>query len=210
MIIYCGYNVGVVKMADFKQRMSRHLRSARQWLTRAEESFEKESDIRGELDLMLAQAELQHARETKAKGQWRYKPLLLRQGLAIGFAMLIAVGGISGAYLIINDKHLVTPAPIAVELGKRSASSPEPKAKLENAVVPVVSTDQTGRTPVAVEKSPSVANPEQPTSLKTTDRQETSTEQRRQEADKADKAVDLPPEEMQKLMRAAGKTLRGQ
>jgi hypothetical protein len=33
-------------MADFKQRMSRHLQSARQWLTRAEESIDKESDIR--------------------------------------------------------------------------------------------------------------------------------------------------------------------
>ena len=49
------------KRTDFKQ----HVRAAKEWLGEAESSLDKEEDLRGDLNLMLAQAELQRAHETK-------------------------------------------------------------------------------------------------------------------------------------------------
>ena len=41
------------------------MRAAREWLGQAETSLDKKEDIRGDLNVMLAQAELQRAKETK-------------------------------------------------------------------------------------------------------------------------------------------------
>ncbi|MEG6585089.1 hypothetical protein [Dendrosporobacter sp. 1207_IL3150] len=195
-------------MADFKQHMSRHLQSAKQWLTRAEESFDKQSDIRGELDLMLAQAELQHAKEAKRAGEWRYKYFVMRHGFAFGLAMLVAVGGLGGAFFLLNGQALVPPSE-----GQRPANS----VKLNEPKVELVSSEKTLPQEPFKELSNSALIAEkpapiqaQPTSFKTTDRQEVKREPRRSVADEADSAVELPPDQMQKLMRAAGKSLRGQ
>ena len=48
-------------MSEWKSRVTTHLRSAQGWLSKAEQSFDEQKDIRGELNLMLAQAELKRA-----------------------------------------------------------------------------------------------------------------------------------------------------
>src|SRR5690349_18195559 len=101
-------------MADFKGHMFRHLRSARVWLTRAEESFDKDSNIRGELDLFLAQAQLQHARETSLHRQGRPGSPLLRQALSFGFAALIVAASI-GAYWGLSERNVAVPIPLAAQ-----------------------------------------------------------------------------------------------
>ena len=53
-------------MTDLKKKLKGHLCSARHWLGKAEESLEKDRDIRAELNLMLAQAEITHAKEVKS------------------------------------------------------------------------------------------------------------------------------------------------
>ena len=50
--------IEVMHMAPLKQHMYQHLRSAKEWLTKAEESFDKEHNVRAELDLMLAETPL--------------------------------------------------------------------------------------------------------------------------------------------------------
>nr|WP_092071083.1 hypothetical protein [Dendrosporobacter quercicolus]NSL48474.1 hypothetical protein [Dendrosporobacter quercicolus DSM 1736]SDM18067.1 hypothetical protein SAMN04488502_102416 [Dendrosporobacter quercicolus] len=192
-------------MADFKQRMSRHLRSARQWLTRAEESFDKESNIRAELDLMLAQAELQHAQEAKRAGEWRYKYLMMRHGIALGLAMLVAAGGLGGTFYLLQGRQASPPmadgqaAPPAVTAEVRRASDKAATPPAQEPLEPA---------PAVISPAPATTQV-QPTSIKTTDRQGPKQEQRKT-VDKVDHSLELPPDEMQKLMRAAGKSLRGQ
>ncbi|GBG58051.1 hypothetical protein SPFL3102_01771 [Sporomusaceae bacterium FL31] len=193
-------------MADLKQRMSRHLRSARQWLTRAEESFDKESDIRAELDLMLAQAELQHAKETKRAGEWRYKYLVMRHGFALGLAMLIAVGGLGGAFYMIQGRQTVIPPSIA-EQPSQSIHRTDFQVVPDTATVPKTSSAEAMDSVSArVSEVPAIVQA-QPVSMKATDRQEMKVQQHKEAADSG---LELPPDEMQKLMRAAGKSLRGQ
>ena len=101
-------------MAELKHSTKSRLRSARQWLVRAEQSFEKNRDIRGELDLLLAKAELQHVQENKQSKGWRYKSALLRHGLAFGLAVFIAAAGIGGAaYWTMQEREKATPIPLA-------------------------------------------------------------------------------------------------
>jgi hypothetical protein len=104
-------------MADFKRHMFRHLRSAKVWLTRAEESFDKNSRIRGELDLILAQAELQHARETSLSRQERKHYLFLRHATSFVLAAAIVVAGF-GAYWGFSERHAVVPIPLAAQEAK--------------------------------------------------------------------------------------------
>ena len=75
-------------MAEERERICAHVKAAKDWLGRAESSLEKEEDVRGGLNLMLAEAELQRARETrKGKRFGRF--------LAPALAVLLALGGIA-------------------------------------------------------------------------------------------------------------------
>lgn len=180
-------------MADFKHHMSRHLYSAKQWLTRAEESFDKDSNIRGELDLFLAQAELQRARETNHSRNSRHKYPILRHALSLITATTIVAAGV-GAYWWSSGSN-IAPAPPAIQEAKNipAASSggniavspakaevPQPAAATNT--VPVQAT-----VPPAVER---------------TDKTERSRPPEKENI--------LAPDEMQKIIRAAGKSLRGQ
>ena len=194
-------------MADLKQRMSKHLRSARQWLTRAEESFDKESNIRAELDLMLAQAELQHAQEAKRAGEWRYKYLMMRHGVALGLAVLVAAGGLGGTFYVLQGRQAAN-VPLVNEQSAPAAITAEVKIGPGNAPVPPPAQEPVVSAPERAMQVPA-ATQVQPASVKTGDRQEPRNEQRKA-VEKADNSLELPPDEMQKLMRAAGKSLRGQ
>lgn len=181
-------------MADFKQRISRNLRSARQWLTRAEEAFNRDQDIRGELDLLLAQAELQHAREQQRLRQWRYKYPLLRHSLALVLAVSIVAGG-AGAYWWLQRQEAAIPIPLAM---------PQPRPAAGEQTAPVVREQPRPENakPVTAAAQPATEPPKQAEAV----RQEPAVK----EARPGGHDVNLPPEEIQKLIRAAGKSLRGQ
>lgn len=78
-----------------KHKMVRnHIAAAKGWLSQAEKSLEQENDIRGDLNLMLAQAELQSAQEKQPQRAW------LRWGrrlLPLAAALCVAAGYV--AYL---------------------------------------------------------------------------------------------------------------
>jgi len=181
-------------MADLKCHMSRHLCSAKQWLTRAEESFDKDSNIRGELDLFLAQAELQRARETNHSRQWRYKYPILRHALSlIAATTIVAVG--FGAYWWTSGSTMAVPVPpVAQETKNIPAVNPGSEIaagslRAENPQ-PAAATASVMATPTAV---PLVERPEKAERLRQSEKENL-----------------LPPDEMQKIIRAAGKSLRGQ
>lgn len=174
-------------MAPLKQTDYQHLRSAKEWLTKAEESFDKQHDIRAELDLMLAQAELQHVKEVSRSRQWRYKYTAFRHGLALSLAMCMAIA-VGGVYWWTNKPEAVRPVPI-----ERQASLP----------VEVVAKAEVKELPAALPKENNL--PVQQVvheSIKPLPRAE--------QVHQSEPSVVLSADEMQKLVRAAGKSLRGQ
>ena len=171
-------------MSEDKSRVTTHLRSAQDWLSKAEQSFDDKKDIRGELNLMLAQAELKRAQEKKrgAKRTLRYS--CYRQGGALLCA--IALFGL-GSLIWMNysaenaDKTVThmqtteTVMPTTVAITKTSSA---------------LSTDNDGREPVSAK-------------VKTPYREYNETY-------REPPAAILSKEEIKDLMKAAGRSLRGQ
>jgi hypothetical protein len=181
-------------MADFKRHMFRHLRSAKVWLTRAEESFDNNSKIRGELNLILAQAELQHAKEASLFRQERYRSPLLRQAAPFVLAAAI-VAAVFGAYWGLSERHAVVPIPLAAQEAK---------------VTPVILKTSDFPAPHRAEEPP----PAKTKATSNTPRETITPAAPRQEStarvQPAEKENLLSPDEMKNVIRAAGKSLRGQ
>jgi hypothetical protein len=76
-------------VTEQRSRVTTHLRSAQDWLSKAERSFDEQKDIRGELNLMLAQAELKRAQEEKSGAKHRLRYTWCRQGGALICAILL-------------------------------------------------------------------------------------------------------------------------
>ena len=178
-------------MSGSKHHIARNLESAKVWIDQAEQSFQKDSDVRGELNLLLAQAELQRVREVNSSRRWRWKFPLLRHGLALVLAMVAVAGGwywwegqtVQPQKVPVADQAAMpTPQPLPAVPSKEISPVP----------VQVVATDrmeqkETTTKSIAAEPSQSEAN-----------------------VPNRDSEVRLAPDEMQKLIRAAGKSLRGQ
>ena len=81
---------------DKHKTVRNHIAAAKGWLSQAEESLEQENDIRGDLNLMLAQAELRSAQEKqpqKAWLLWSRRLLPLAAGFAAGNWWKLALVG---------------------------------------------------------------------------------------------------------------------
>lgn len=201
--------IEVMEMADFKQSAYKHMRSARQWLVRAEEDFSKNDDIRGELNLFLAQAELQHLQEAKRKQSWRYRVPVLRHILAAAVAVFVIGTSFGGAYLFMQQRKAVIPIPLAknqsipvqhvpmVPVGKEVS---KPAVSPSNA--PALNT--TGN-----KASNAVVQPKS-AKLRETAVYVSNSQEGMHNSSPVDKDVTLSPNEMQKLIRAAGRSLRGE
>lgn len=179
-----------------KQNMQKGLRSARQWLNRAEEEFGKDRDVRGELDLMLAKAELQRVSEANRSRQWRYKYPILRHAVAFILAVTVIGAGFGGFYAYAYKQPYAT---------SRPAMNPP---RTEVAASPAVIVNPEAAQAVSAAKP--VQQPEF-TPVRTESRTETERQGTKPETVySSEKTVVLTPDEMQKLVRAAGKSLRGQ
>lgn len=196
-------------MADFKENMFRRLRSARQWLKNAEEAYDTDRDIRAELDLMLAQAELQQAKEVHRTRRWWYRYSPITQGLAVSLAMTIAAVGFGGTYWWMNKNQTRMPAlPLTAQQENKAPGLSEPeyfKAQAQS-VHPTGNVKPMAAEHKADQRSEASVNPlHQQNVQHAVTRVKDDSEPRQ-----ADKEAVLPPEELQKLVRAAGKSLRGQ
>lgn len=189
-------------MAELKRNTTRRLRSARQWLIKAEQSFEKDREVRGELDLLLAKAELQHVQETKQATSWRYRYPLLRHGLAFGLAVFIAAAGVgSAAYWTMQERERAVPIPLAAQeklpVAVKAEAAPVLSAQPEvNRVVskePVSQMQTKASAPVVPAMAP--ASEEEAATVRTVP---------------PAREVRISQDEMQRLVREAGKSLRGQ
>jgi hypothetical protein len=94
-------------MKSKRHALCDRIRSARSWLNRAEKSFTNENDMEGEINLLLAEAELQHLREKEgAKSKRR------RHFLAFGTAAFVAMAFFAMTK-VWQEEH--KPLPIAPE-----------------------------------------------------------------------------------------------
>jgi hypothetical protein len=67
--------------------LCRRIRSVKSWLSRAEKNFDDADDMRGELNLLLAEAELQRLRETEGKKSAR-RGHVMAAALAAGIVFI--------------------------------------------------------------------------------------------------------------------------
>lgn len=189
-------------MVELKNRMSKHVKAAKTWLCRAEQSFDKDQNIKGELNLMLAQAELQRAQEAKTENQAKFnKYRLIHSILAAGIAGLVVVVGFSGWGFLNQKTANNTPSHVNqleqinnVSLDKNQNASLTDMKKLiveKKVDVPNVASE--------------VNTVNQKNEIKPKVEEKITTNSSAKE-----EAVNLPPAQMQNLMRAASKSLRGQ
>lgn len=119
-------------MASGKDKVDK-VRSARKWLMKAEASFDDNADVRGELNLMLAEAEMKHLRKHHGTGK------KVRTLLAFGVALVLAVSAwqIHGWLLRGNvaetatieehqEQAVAVPTPVSAPIEKAEPRQNEP------------------------------------------------------------------------------------
>lgn len=180
-------------MKEWTVRVRDHLRAAQGWLKKAERSFDEEKTIRGELDLMLAQAELRRAQERKRDGQGCIRPTLYRHGTALLCAVLLGSVGMF-CWTLLSEVNLTHPAatsPSVQTMSEKVTLSAQDTSKTSEIEVETVSTSKVEeaslRVSIPIAEAHSTENDAQTTS-----------------------GVSISREEMQSLMQAAGRSLRGQ
>lgn len=182
------------------------LQSARQWILHAEEAFGKKKDIRGELDLLLAQAELRRVREVSRSCHWRYRFSFLCQMAAFLLAVVMVTAGVGGAYWLMKQSQQPIAMPQAVVYHTASGEEPKIESKVPEKPVQNTVTEPAYMVQPNVNASPPAHQvvPRENHGTAAT----AAVQDKLQEHASQDKMVSS--DEMQKLVRAAGKSLRGQ
>lgn len=88
-----------------KRNLSKRIRNIKSCLENAEQSFLEDKGIRGELDLMLAEAELNNLRRKKDI-PWSWN----RQVLAVCAAVMLLLSGLGGWYYAQHENSISSPA----------------------------------------------------------------------------------------------------
>ena len=179
------------------KRVGQRVSTAKRWLAKAEEEFSRERPARGELNLMLAEAELKRLKEIEpaVRHPW------LRHGAALAVAAIMT-GVVSGAWWFLRapasqgaqppSNPAVLTAEFAPPLAAKAASVAEnisasqAAAIVEKAAIP---SDNLAKQNV-VESRP-------PEKELASDRQPVAN-------------IGMNQDEMRQLVRKAGQTLRGQ
>lgn len=171
-------------MSESAGKVRGRIQAVRQWLNKAEEHFGGNSPVRGEMDLLLAEAELRSTRETLRSDQSWLTLTWIRQGVAFLLAASIVAAGLGGAWWWWQESR---PEPIAATVAVPAAPAPSVPV-LQIAVAPV---PKPAPMPVAAVES-------------------TRPGQEVKNADKpANRESSVSQDEMKRLIQAAGQSLRG-
>lgn len=74
------------------------IQAVKHWLNRADEHFDGNASVRGEMDLLLAEAELRSTREKLQSGAGKMRTNWFRQGIAFAIAAVMVATGMGGAW----------------------------------------------------------------------------------------------------------------
>lgn len=108
-------------MGKSDKYMADRVRSAKVWLEKAERSFARQSDIQGELNLMLAEAEMKNLRKKKRR-------TLGKRIVATTVAIMGILVGVSAFFAIQQKQEPVLPAQV------RKVRLPQPQPVLQEKV----------------------------------------------------------------------------
>ena len=187
-------------MGEDRKQQAQRIRAARDWLDEAGESLEQGADIKGDLKVMLAQAELARAKETQRPPLWR---LCGRRVLPLATALAVLSLGLflRPAVAPPEDQELSSPSPAAAVVpqasvqGQEQADSPAPAALQKMQGQAAQAAGEPARAAVQDTASP----PQMPSAVAVP---AVSAQQRETPAARP------PSPETQKLMQSAGKALR--
>ena len=173
-------------MTETAGKMKTRIQAVRQWLNQAEEHFGRNAPVRGEMDLLLAEAELRSTRETLNTGHGWLQMSWIRQGIAFSLAAVISVAGLGSAWWWWQDNR-TEPVPLAAVV------TPVPSLRMDPAhTISAVVVQQPAPMPAAT--TVEAMNPGQ--EVKSTERS-------------AVRESFVSQEEMKRLIQAAGQSLRG-
>lgn len=201
-------------MRDKKKQQS--IRAARDWLDEADASLSEGSGIRGDLKVMLAQAELRHAQEAEPEARsavWRRR--LARLLPLTAAAVFAALAFYLTPAVAPPQETAGIPAPPA-EMQAQPSDGTEEAAQPEAAVEPdgsaSVSVDASPLPAVATPSSAEAAVPDAGSAVPAASSRETAapenTSSQAAQPVAAPAAPAVPAHETQKLMQTAGKALR--
>ena len=108
-------------MGKSDKYMADRVRSAKVWLEKAERSFARQSDIQGELNLMLAEAEMKNLRKKKRR-------TLGKRIVATTVAIMGILVGVSAFFAIQQKQEPALPAQV------RTVRLPQPQPVLQEEV----------------------------------------------------------------------------
>ena len=171
-------------MNEATRKVKGRIQAVRQWLNQAEEHFGRNAPARGEIDLMLAEAELRSTRETLRTSHRWLTMNWVHQGIAFSLATVLAAAGMGGAWWWWREARTTT-MPVTTVV----AEAPLPPVPAQNiAAAPIQKP----------EPAPAAAV------------ETTHAGQEVNDADRpAKRETAVSREEMKRLIQAAGQSLRG-
>ena len=179
-----------------RRSQQNHIRAARDWLGRAEDSLARENDVQGDLKLMLAKAELAHV------GQSSRSRTILLWGRRI--AALLVAAFLAGAYWQPSANVTVTEEPVirddrmAAAGSQQAVTQESSSVKAEPATEPAAELKSSAAQPQETESPVYGTSAPEPV-------QESTVVQAAPEPAAQPK---LPDTAKQQLMQSAGKILR--
>ena len=192
-------------MTDKKKLYSEHITAAKDWLGKAEESIAKDNDIRSDLNIMLAQAELQRAKEKDDTALIRNRlkwilPWITAIGIAVGYVYFLrpelftTVREESPAVTVVKEENV--PAKENIIQTDTDEKAEIPLQNENNAVKPIDNTERVNVPETAVTEKIEGTYRE-----RIEDKNDTVQEA---ETEKSS----LPEKDIQKMIQSAGKILR--
>ena len=192
-------------MTDKKKLYSEHITAAKDWLGKAEESIAKDNDIRSDLNIMLAQAELQRAKEKDDTALIRQRlkwilPWITAIGIAVGYVYFLrpelftTVREESPAVTVVKEENV--PAKENIIQTDTDDKAEIPLQNENNAVKPIDNTERVNVPETAVTEKIEGTYRE-----RIEDKNDTVQEA---ETEKSS----LPEKDIQKMIQSAGKILR--
>ncbi|MBR3722914.1 MAG: hypothetical protein IKN12_09135 [Selenomonadaceae bacterium] len=178
-----------------RKTLINHIRAAVDWLKEADNSLSNKDDVSGDLKLMLAEAELQRAKERVPLSK-RTKRIINFAAVALGVALAI------GTWYMFKDSTAEKAKTVEVHETINTATDKEKQEEQpKEETLPETKASEHEQNPVAEEKiSESNERAKNPAPQKEEPKQT-------QEAKPLDRESP-PSDEMQKLMESAGKVLR--
>ncbi len=191
-------------MGDERKEQAQRIRAARDWLDEAGDSLEQGADINGDLKVMLAQAELARAKETKRPAAWRYWG---RRVLPLATAAsLLALGlFLQPASAPPADGPMPQGPAAQVETAARPAALADGEEDAAREALAAASAAASAGAPEEEQRIASASPPEAPPAQAPAVRGQTVPQA---PAAARETAPRVPSPETQKLMQSAGKALR--